>query len=270
MWLQNPRSAISRQGAAAVGGRGKVYIVGAGPGDPELLTLKARRIIDLADVIYYDALIDAERLLDGVRAECIFVGKRRGRAEHTQEQINRFLAEGAGAGRTVVRLKGGDPLIFGRGGEEILYLAERGIECEVIPGVSSACAAAASLSLPLTHRGVASSVAFCTGAPAEHIALPDADTKVFYMAAHSAREIVRRAIDGGMAAGAHVALVYNASLPDERSWVLTAEELLSGDEPLPTPLLLVIGEVAELAARRQLETAASSHLQYSTLSGEKV
>lgn len=234
------------------------------------MTLKARRIIDSADVIFYDALIDAAGILAGVRADCVFVGKRKGYAEHTQEEINRFLAEQAEAGRVVVRLKGGDPLIFGRGGEELLYLAERGIECEVVPGVTSACAAAASLALPLTHRGVSSSVAFCTGAPAEQILLPDADTKVFYMAAHSAREIVRRAISGGMAPDAHIALVHNASLPDERSWILTAKELLSGDEALPTPLLLILGEVAELAARRRLEPALISRAQYSTISGEKV
>lgn len=226
---------------------GRVYIVGAGPGDPELLTLKARRLIDEADVVYYDALVGTE-VLDGVEGKCVFVGKRRGFHLFAQEDINRLMVESALAGERVVRLKGGDPFVFGRGGEEIIYLHEHGIDCEVVPGVSAAFAAAAAASLPLTHRGVSSSVAICAGSPAERVSIPDTDTKVFYMAGQSAREIVAAAVERGLPSDARVALIQNASLPDERVWMLEAGEIIERREPFPSPLVVIIGEVVEIGA----------------------
>ena len=243
MTMSHNRSAHAKQRV------GRVWIIGAGPGDPDLLTLKARRLLDEAEVIYYDALVNSA-IIEGVDAECIFVGKRRGFRLFEQEEINGMMASSARAGHTVVRLKGGDPFIFGRGGEELRYLTECGIECGVVPGISAAFAGAASLGLPLTYRGVASSFAICTGAPAESIASPIADTTAYYMAARSLREILRKAIAEGLSTEARVALVHNASLPDERRWFRSAGELVGGSEEFPSPLIVFIGAVVELSEER--------------------
>src|SRR5690348_9533143 len=143
---------------------GKVYLVGAGPGDPKLLTIKAAEVIAAADVIVYDYLVNPETLAYGRRGvELIDVGKRAGHPSPSQSEINRILIEQARHGKTVARLKGGDPFIFGRGGEEAEALVEAGISWEVVPGISSGVAAAAYAGIPLTHRGASSSVAFITG-----------------------------------------------------------------------------------------------------------
>ena len=143
--------------------RDRVALVGAGPGDPELLTLRAARLIASADVILYDRLVgDAILALASADAELIDVGKRPG-GSHTQELINDLLVSCAESGRRVVRLKGGDPFVFGRGGEEVEALARRGIECEVVPGISSALAAPAAAGIPVTHRRVSRAVTIVTG-----------------------------------------------------------------------------------------------------------
>ncbi|MGB7571070.1 MAG: uroporphyrinogen-III C-methyltransferase, partial [Methanothrix sp.] len=142
--------------------RGKVYLVGAGPGDPELMTLKAKRLLGEADVVLFDRLLDP-RMLEGVEAEKIDVGKNAGRHKLNQEGINRLLIEKAEAGAVVVRLKGGDPYLFGRGGEEALALQEKGIPFEVVPGVTSSIAAPGLAGIPVTHRGVASCLTIVTG-----------------------------------------------------------------------------------------------------------
>ncbi|MEI8003279.1 MAG: uroporphyrinogen-III C-methyltransferase, partial [Methanothrix sp.] len=142
--------------------RGKVYLVGAGPGDPELMTLKAKRLLGVADVVLFDRLLDP-RMLEGVKAELIDVGKNAGRHKLTQEGINQLLIEKAEKGAVVVRLKGGDPYLFGRGGEEALALQEKGIPFEVVPGVTSSIAAPELAGIPVTHRGVASSLIIVTG-----------------------------------------------------------------------------------------------------------
>jgi len=225
---------------------GTVYLVGAGPGDPELLTLKSRRLIDSADVIYYDALVN-EAVLEDVRGTCIFVGKRKGSRAYSQEEINTQLFDAAVAGNRVVRLKGGDPFIFGRGGEELLFLRERGVRCEVVPGISAALAAAAAAQIPLTHRNVAQAVSFCTGYPADRISMPDSETVVFYMASSSLTKIAHAALDNGASPDTPIALVYNATLPDESVWLVPAGELAVSSTEYPTPLLVVVGEVVKLS-----------------------
>ncbi len=143
---------------------GKVYLVGAGPGDPGLITVKGRRCLEQAQVVVYDRLLDPS-LLDSVSddAQRVFVGKERGRQALTQAQINSLLVEKAAEGKFVVRLKGGDPFVFGRGGEEALALAQHGISFEVVPGVTSPIGAAAYAGIPLTHRGIASSFTVVSG-----------------------------------------------------------------------------------------------------------
>ncbi len=241
---------------------GRVWIVGAGPGDPELLTLKARRLLDEAEVIFYDALVSVGTLRS-VGAARVFVGKRKGFRSFAQEEINRMLLEAAVAGKRVVRLKGGDPFIFGRGGEEVLYLRDHGVACEVVPGVSALLGAAASLQVPLTHRGVAASLALCAGVPSigartvvgedqgPGFALPSADTLAVYMAAAALREIAGELLARGWLPGTPAALIHNATLPDERVWHSSLDKLAAGEiagveGELPTPLLLLIGEVVRL------------------------
>jgi len=225
---------------------GTVFLVGAGPGDPELLTLKARRIIDSADVIYYDALVN-EAVLADVRGTRVFVGKRKGSRAYSQEEINTLLFEAAVAGNRVVRLKGGDPFIFGRGGEELLFLRERGVQCEVVPGISAALAAAATAQIPLTHRNVAHAVSLCTGYPADRIGVRAGETAVFYMASSSVNDIARAALDNGAAPDAPIALIYNATLPDETVWLVPAGVLAESGIVYPTPLLVVTGEAVKLS-----------------------
>src|SRR5512145_2007772 len=167
--------------------KGKVYIVGAGPGDPGLLTLRAVELLRTADVIFYDYLCGEGFMAHrNPAAECIYIGKRGHRHHTPQEQINRLLLEASRAGKMAVRLKGGDPFVFGRGGEEAEFLADHGIPFEVVPGVTSAVAAPAYAGIPVTHRSCAASVAFVTGhrkgeGSEEEIPVPTADTLVYLM-----------------------------------------------------------------------------------------
>src|SRR3954452_9296417 len=189
---------------------GKVYLIGAGPGDPKLLTIKAAETIAAAEVIVYDYLVNPETLCYARRgAELIYVGKRAGQPSASQTEINGILIEQARAGKTVARLKGGGPFIFGRGGEEAEALVEAGISWEVIPGISSGVAAAAYAGIPITHRDWASSVAFVTGHedPARATVRVDwealgqsVDTIVVFMGLHKLGEISRRLIAGGRSA----------------------------------------------------------------------
>src|SRR3954468_2591111 len=149
--------------AAAAGGGANVHLVGAGPGDPGLLTLRAVELLGAADVVLYDRLIPSGALERAPDAELIYVGKQGGGPQMPQEEINRLLLEHARAGRRVVRLKGGDPFVFGRGGEEALLLREAGIDVEIVPGVTAGVAAPAYAGIPVTHRDLASGVAFVTG-----------------------------------------------------------------------------------------------------------
>nr|WP_319399379.1 uroporphyrinogen-III C-methyltransferase [uncultured Carboxylicivirga sp.] len=222
---------------------GKVYIAGFGPGNPELLTLKAHRLLQQADSIFFDDLID-HTYLDQFKAEKVYVGKRKGKHSALQGDINELLYKAAVRGKTVVRIKGGDPLIFGRGGEEFRYLQKRFVEAEIIPGVTAALAASADGVIPLTCRGVSTSVAFALGHDAINNKLPKADTLVFYMGAGQQQKWAQRLINEKWPANVPVAVVRNASLPDKEIKRYTLGQLQRAENVLPAPSVVIVGHTA--------------------------
>lgn len=242
---------------------GKVYLVGAGPGAPDLLTLRAARLIEAADVVLHDALVHPDALALARRARLIAVGKRYGKISTDQRFINRALVEAARTHAIVVRLKGGDPMLFGRAQEELEVLAAAGIECEVVPGVTAALAAASSLRTSLTRRGIARTVAFLTpragrgedGSEWLPAAL-GADSVVLYMAAGASQQIARDLIAAGKPPATPVALVESATLPEERRVFTTLAALAA--EALARasgPVVMAVGEV--FRERAALEAAAT-------------
>lgn len=226
--------------------QGSVSLVGFGPGDPDLLTIKAAKAIDAADIIFYDDLIDDSYLADK-KAEKIYVGKRAGYHHKEQADINRLLLEAAREGKNVVRLKGGDPMIFAHGSEEIEYLESNLIKVNVIPGITTASALAASQKISLTHRDFSSSVALVSGHTPQPVT-PDAETLVYYMGAQQLQAIATQLIDKeGWAFNTPVLLTYNVSRPDEQTFETTLWNLRNGEmQNLPTPLIALIGYVAGL------------------------
>lgn len=226
--------------------QGTVSLVGFGPGDPDLLTIKAAKAIDAADIIFYDDLIDDSYLADK-KAEKIYVGKRAGYHHKEQADINRLLLEAAREGKNVVRLKGGDPMIFAHGSEEIEYLESNLIKVNVIPGITTASALAASQKISLTHRDFSSSVALVSGHTPQPVT-PDAETLVYYMGAKQLQTIATQLIDKeGWAFNTPVLLTYNVSRPDEQTFETTLWNLRNGEmQDLPTPLIALIGNVAGL------------------------
>lgn len=226
--------------------QGTVSLVGFGPGDPDLLTIKAAKAIDAADIIFYDDLIDDSYLADK-KAEKIYVGKRAGYHHKEQADINRLLLEAARKGKNVVRLKGGDPMIFAHGSEEIEYLESNLIKVNVIPGITTASALAASQKISLTHRDFSSSVALVSGHTPQPVT-PDAETLVYYMGAKQLQTIATQLIDKeGWAFNTPVLLTYNVSRPDEQTFETTLWNLRNGEmQNLPTPLIALIGYVAGL------------------------
>lgn len=226
--------------------QGSVSLVGFGPGDPDLLTIKAAKAIDAADIIFYDDLIDDSYLADK-KAEKIYVGKRASYHHKEQADINRLLLEAAREGKNVVRLKGGDPMIFAHGSEEIEYLESNLIQVNVIPGITTASALAASQKISLTHRDFSSSVALVSGHTPQPVT-PDAETLVYYMGAKQLQTIATQLIDKeGWAFNTPVLLTYNVSRPDEQTFETTLWNLRNGEmQNLPTPLITLIGNVAGL------------------------
>lgn len=226
--------------------QGSVSLVGFGPGDPDLLTIKAAKAIDAADIIFYDDLIDDSYLTDK-KAEKIYVGKRAGYHHKEQADINRLLLDAAREGKNVVRLKGGDPMIFAHGSEEIEYLESNLIKVNVIPGITTASALAASQKISLTHRDFSSSVALVSGHTPQPVT-PDAETLVYYMGAKQLQTIATQLIDKeGWAFNTPVLLTYNVSRPDEQTFETTLWNLRNGEmQNLPTPLIALIGNVAGL------------------------
>lgn len=235
---------------------GRIFLVGAGPGDPELLTLKAARLLAAADVVVHDRLV-GEGVLDLIRPDArrLYVGKRRSHHSVPQDEVNRLLVALAQQGLNVVRLKGGDPFLFGRGGEEMLAARAAGVPCEVVPGISAAMAAAASVGAPLTHRGLAQAVTFVTGHPAKDgsldldwsaLARPN-QTVAIYMGLSSAAEISARLIGAGRAPVTPVVIVENASRTDERRALSTLGALPAAAQTFSGPVMLLIGEAAGLA-----------------------
>ncbi len=255
---------------------GKVYLVGAGPGDPELLTLKAAELIKTADVIVYDRLIREEVLaLAKPSAERIYVGKPLGRHDSRQDEIHELLAAKAAEGKMVVRLKGGDPFVFGRGGEEAEYLAERGIPFVVVPGVCAALSAPLSAGIPVTHRDLASSLAIVTGHAAhgsadrtDWAALARIDTVVFLMGVHNVAGIARQLMEAGRSPETPAALVEMAFWPGQRVVCGTLRDIAerAREEKVGPPATFVVGEVVRLHAklsegdaRAELAAFAAAH-----------
>lgn len=236
--------------------RGKVYLVGAGPGDSGLLTARALELISKAETILYDRLIPPAAL-EGARAdaELLYVGKEGGGASVPQEQTEALLLERARAGRTVVRLKGGDPFVFGRGGEEALALREAGVEFEVVPGVTAGVAALAYAGIPVTHRGLARAVAFVTGRTGDE---SDLDwpalasfpgTLVFYMGVGRLAEIAASLIEAGRPSEEPAAVIESGTLPVQRTVAATLATIAERvrDEDVGSPSITVVGPVAALA-----------------------
>lgn len=242
--------------------RGRVYIVGAGPGDPELLTLKAARLLGAADVLLHDALVAPEVLALAPQARLVDVGKRACKPSTAQRFINRMLVTAARQARCVVRLKGGDPTIFGRLDEEMAALRAAGIAFEIVPGITSACAAAASLQTSLTQRGVARGVRFVTPRTAPDTPANDSqrDTMAIYMAGHLVPEAAQRLIDDGHPAATPLVLVESASTPQERRWAGTlgsAQSLADqrAQEGAGGPVLLLAGEALAQVSLRSVAAA---------------
>lgn len=233
---------------------GKVYLVGAGPGDPGLLTVRGRELLERADVVVYDSLVDEGLLALAPKAEAVFVGKRPGRHALEQSDINRILIEQAARAGRVVRLKGGDPLLFGRGGEEALALAAAGVPFEIVPGVTAALGAAAYAGIPVTQRGIAGTVSFVTGhlePGAEGILLDRIHlegTLVFYMITKNLPKITDELLRLGRPADTPAAVVQQATLPRQRVVQGTLGDIARrcADAKIEPPAVLMVGRVVEL------------------------
>ncbi len=256
------------QARAAAGAQlGEVYLIGVGPGDPDLLTLRAQQLLQQADVLLYDRLVP-EVILGRARrdAEKINVGKTPGSHEHTQDYINQLLVEHARRGLRVARVKGGDPFIFGRGGEELQVLRAAGIPVVVVPGITAGLGAAASAGIPLTHRGVSQAVTLVTATGSNSASLnwqalaQEKHTVVFYMGAAQIGHIVAKLIEHGLPGTQPVALLERATWPDERVLKSTLQHLpaMAAAAQLKSPTLLVVGEVAALAQAKDWMTGAAA------------
>ena len=239
---------------------GKVYLTGAGPGDIELLTMKAHRVITEADVIIYDRLANPE-ILDMAKSGCefVYVGKEDGRHTLPQDEINEVIYQNALKHANVVRLKGGDPFVFGRGGEEGAYLHERGVSFEIIPGITSAVSVPAYAGIPVTHRGVAVSFRVVTGhespnkkesqIPWENFKTDD--TIVFLMGLHNLEKISTKLQEVGKPKDYPCAVISRGTTKDQSVVVGTLENIVQKAEGVPTPALIIVGHVVEL--REQLQ-----------------
>jgi len=238
---------------------GKVYLTGAGPGDIDLLTVKALRVVQEADVIIYDRLANPD-ILQQAKSGCefIYVGKEDSHHTLPQEEINEVIYQAALKYEHVVRLKGGDPLVFGRGGEEGIYLRERGIAFEFIPGITSAIAVPEYAGIPVTHRGITVSFRVVTGHESPHKKQSQIpwqnyktdDTIVFLMGLHNLDKITKKLMEIGKPPEHPVAVISRGTTPDEKTVVGTLADIYEKAKELPTPALIVVGEVVKL--REQL------------------
>jgi uroporphyrin-III C-methyltransferase / precorrin-2 dehydrogenase / sirohydrochlorin ferrochelatase len=264
------RTELALARTASATRQGEVYLIGAGPGDPDLLTLRALQLLQQADVLLHDRLVP-ESILGRARrdAERINVGKSPGSHEHTQDYINQLLITHARRGLRVARVKGGDPFVFGRGGEELQVLREAGIPVVVVPGITAGLGAAASTGIPLTQRGVSQSVTFVTATGGHSASLNWAalaqlnQTVVFYMSAAQIDHIVAQLSAHGLVASHPVALVERATWPDQRVLHSSLGKLaaLARNARLSSPTLLIVGEVTALAAVQDLQQHSRAETQ---------
>ncbi len=234
---------------------GKVYLTGAGPGDIELLTVKALRLVKEADVIIYDRLANPDILKEAKSGcEFVYVGKEDSHHTLPQEEINELIYQNALKHKSVVRLKGGDPLVFGRGGEEAIYLKERGVSFEFVPGITSAIAVPQYAGIPVTHRGVTVSFRVVTGheshnknqsqIPWENYKTDD--TIVFLMGLHRLKIIASKLIEIGKPKDYPIAVISRGTTPDEKTVIGTLENIYDKAKDLPTPALIIVGKVVNL------------------------
>lgn len=239
---------------------GKVYLTGAGPGDIELLTLKALRVIKEADIIIYDRLANPDILKEAKNGcEFVYVGKEDGKHIVPQDDINEVIYQNALKHENVVRLKGGDPFVFGRGGEEALYLKERDIAFEIIPGITSAISGPAYAGIPVTHRGVSVSFRVVTGHESpnkKESQIPwdtfkTDDTIIFLMGLHNLPKISKKLIELGKPNDYPCAVISKGTTKDQKVVIGTLENIVEKTKNLPTPALIVVGRVVEL--REQLK-----------------
>ncbi|MBS2211759.1 uroporphyrinogen-III C-methyltransferase [Carboxylicivirga mesophila] len=236
---------------------GKVWLVGAGPGDADLISLKAVKLLKQADIVLYDYLVNKE-LLDYCPDACemVYVGKKKDKHTFPQEELNELIAHYASKGQNIVRLKGGDPFVFGRGVEEIMTLIEYGIDYEVVPGITSGVAVPAYMGIPVTARHVASSVTFVTGHPAKGNNSVDwqalakaSDTLVVYMGVSNAQRIANELITGGKKEETPVALIRWGTYPQQEMLTATLKTIgdVMEDKGFLPPALMVIGEVVNFS-----------------------
>jgi uroporphyrin-III C-methyltransferase len=238
---------------------GKVYLIGAGPGAQDLITLRGARLLAQADVVLHDALVTGEMLELCPQALKILVGKRCGQLSTAQAFINKQMIDSAIKYPLVVRLKGGDPMLFGRADEELRALEEAGIEVEVVPGITTALAAAAATKQPLTKRGVSRSVGFFTSSTApEHVqlsAIPDTDTLVQYMGGREAIVTAQRMLDQGRRADTPVVVIENCSRPEQRILRLTLATLAQGLGAAHGPVLVMLGHAMKMREKQASDSS---------------
>jgi uroporphyrin-III C-methyltransferase len=239
---------------------GKVYLTGAGPGDMELLTLKALRVIREADVVIYDRLANPEILIEAKDGcEFVYVGKEDGRHIMPQDEINETIYQNSLKYENVVRLKGGDPFVFGRGGEEANYLYDRDVKFEIIPGITSAISAPAYAGIPVTHRGVSVSFRVVTGheSPNKKVSqipwnnFKTDDTIVFLMGLHNLEQISQKLIEIGKPKDYPCAVISKGTTKEQSVVIGTLQDIVTKAKDVPTPALIVVGKVVEL--REQLK-----------------
>ena len=251
---------------------GIVYLVGSGPGDPELITLKALRLIKSCDALVHDALIPEEIVNEASpNCEVIYVGKRSGCSSFLQKDINHLLFKLSQQGKNVVRLKGGDPFVFSRGGEEVSFLEEKGVQIEIVPGITSGIAATSYIGIPLTHRDGASSVTFVTGH--ENIDKKEktvkwrqlaksSDSLVIYMGIRNVEYIVKELLEGGMDINTASAVVQEATLKNQKSEITTLSNLVQiiKVKNFKPPSIILIGKIVEFQVNNYVTKLSEAKL----------